>query len=212
MNKDRRNMHKRLVKITLPTVALIMVLLWSFPASGHKVNVFAWVEGNTVYTESRFSAGKMVQNGKIEVYDMKGNKLLEGTTDENGLFNFPVPAKEDIKVVLVAGMGHGNHWIVKAQELSDASTAPAVSAPQPPPQPVVTVEPSVQGNAVGTCVDAKTIEQIVNRALEKKIGGLEAQLVGQGPKFREIVAGFGYILGLVGLAAYMRFRKTGKQA
>ena len=41
----------------------------------HKVNIFAYVEGDTVYTESYFSDGKKVEGGVVEVYDSEGNKL-----------------------------------------------------------------------------------------------------------------------------------------
>ena len=46
-------------------------------AYGHKVYIFAWVEGDTVYTDSYFPDKRKVAGGKIEVFDPSGKKLLE---------------------------------------------------------------------------------------------------------------------------------------
>jgi nickel transport protein len=77
----------------------ISILFMSTLAWAHKVNVFAYSEGNTIFTESYFPDGRKVQGGKIEVYDSAGAKLLEGTNDEKGVFNFKPPKKDDLKIV-----------------------------------------------------------------------------------------------------------------
>jgi len=64
-------------------------------AHAHKVTVFAWVDGDRVVTESKFSRGRMVKQGRIVVYDLQGEKLLEGETDEQGRFPFPCRATTD---------------------------------------------------------------------------------------------------------------------
>lgn len=95
----------------------ISILLMSTLAWAHKVNVFAYSEGGTIFTESYFPDGRKVQGGKIEVYDSAGKKLLEGTTDDKGVFDFPTPKKDDLKIVLIATMGHKNFFLLKAEEL-----------------------------------------------------------------------------------------------
>jgi nickel transport protein len=62
----------------------------------HRVVLFAYVEGDTVFTESYFSDGKRCQDSRIEVFDSFGNKLLEGTTDKNGEYSFIPPKKTDL--------------------------------------------------------------------------------------------------------------------
>jgi nickel transport protein len=188
------------------TFFLIGLLLLAAPcAYAHKVTVFAWVQGDTIHTESKFSGGKHVQGGTIEVYDPDGNKLLEGTTDEQGRFSFPVPGKSDLKIVLAAGSGHSNHWVVHAEELGGAVTG------QGSPQKSAT---HLSGNVSetpdgisSTCPNAREIEQIVQYSLDQKLAPLRAQLADPAWGFRDIVAGIGYILGLMGLAAYIQFRK-----
>ena len=82
-------------------IATVLVALFmAFPetAMAHKVSVFAWVEGDTVYTLGKFSGGKKVKNGRIEVYDTEGKKLLDGLTNERGEFAFKIPQKTVTKV------------------------------------------------------------------------------------------------------------------
>ncbi|MCK9262498.1 MAG: carboxypeptidase regulatory-like domain-containing protein [Deltaproteobacteria bacterium] len=86
-------------------------------ALAHKVNIFAYVEGNTVFTESYFPDGKPVEGGVVEVQDQKGVTLVEGKTDEKGLFHFPLPKKEDLTIILNASMGHKNTFLLKGSEM-----------------------------------------------------------------------------------------------
>jgi len=72
---------------------IILVILFDMPALAHKVSIFAWVEGDTVYTQSKFSKGKRVKNSSVIVFDSDGNKLLEGKTDDKGEFSFKIPKK-----------------------------------------------------------------------------------------------------------------------
>ena len=89
----------------------------------HKVNIFAYVEGDLVYTESYFPDGHKVERGTIEVYDSRKNKLLTGVTDKKGIFNFRPPKKDDLKIVIIAGMGHKNSYLLSADELPDTMFA-----------------------------------------------------------------------------------------
>jgi nickel transport protein len=83
----------------------------------HRVNLFAWVEGSTVYVESKFSSSRRVNKGKIIVTDPEGTQLLTGTTNENGEFSFKVPKKTELKIVLMAGTGHRAEWTIPANEI-----------------------------------------------------------------------------------------------
>ena len=86
-------------------------------ADAHRVNLFAWVEGDTVYVESKFSGGKNVNAGKITVTGPKGTVLIKAATDENGKFSFKVPQKTELKIVLVAGTGHRAEWTIAEHEI-----------------------------------------------------------------------------------------------
>lgn len=186
---------------------LIFNLMSAAPAYGHKVSIFAWVEAGTVHTESKFSGGKRVKGGKIEAFDHLGRSIHTGTTDDKGYHSFAVPAgANELKIVLTAGMGHTNHWTIHAEELGVAETGG--SAPISQDRPAVTSpDPPIDTNRLSNGLDAQAIETIVERALERKLAPIRSQLAEQGWTIRDILAGLGYILGLMGLASYVHYRK-----
>ncbi len=193
---------------------LAVTLLCSFAtlpaAHAHKVTVFAWAEGDRVFTQSKFSGGKMVKAGKVEVFDSGGNLLLEGRTDDNGAFAFKAPAIADLKIVLTAGMGHQNSWLLSAADLGQDELTPRVTHASPS-DPTVSETPraSVPAGA-GPDLTTREIEAIVARQLEEKITPLMRMVAAsqeKGPTMGDIVGGIGYIIGLVGLGAYVRCRK-----
>jgi len=173
-----------------------MVLLVPAASFAHKVTVFAWVEGDRVHTESKFSRGRMVNQGRIVVYDFQGKKLLEGATDEQGRFSFPVPKKTGLKIELEAGTGHRAEWIVEAEEVGGEAS------------PVLT-EPDVSPAAVDPAT-ASEIRRVVEEALDRKLDPVIRMLLetrDPGPSVTEIFGGIGYILGLAGVAAWFQSRK-----
>lgn len=102
--------------INLPLIFLVVFLL-AGNALAHKVNLFAYVNGGKIYTESYFPDGKPVVGGKILVYDSLNNLLLEGITSSEGMFNFTVPKTDDLTIVIEASMGHKNQYKLKKAEV-----------------------------------------------------------------------------------------------
>jgi nickel transport protein len=97
--------------------ALFVVLSATGPALAHKVNLFAYAQGGTIFTESYFPDGRAVEGGKVLVFDSKDTLLLEGVTDTQGLFDFEIPKGDDLKIVIDAGMGHKNSFTLKKAEV-----------------------------------------------------------------------------------------------
>ena len=97
------------------------VLLLSTAASAHKVNIFAYAESGTIYSESYFPDGRAVENGKVLVYDNQDNLLLEGTTDKDGLYSFDIPKIDDLTIVIDASMGHRNSFELSKDEVEEAA-------------------------------------------------------------------------------------------
>jgi len=98
-------------------VAVFILLLSSGTALAHKVNLFAYVDGGKIYTESYFADGKPVKKGKVLVYDSRKKLLLQGVTDQEGLFSFDIPKIDDLNIVIDAGMGHRNSFKLKRAEV-----------------------------------------------------------------------------------------------
>ena len=200
--------------MTRLTAGLIVTLLCCFAdphaAHAHKVTVFAWAEGGRVFTQSKFSGGKMVKAGKVEVFDGSGNLLLEGRTDDDGAFDFQAPSITDLKIVLTAGMGHQNSWLLSAADLGQAERTSSATHASPPDPTVLEAPRASVPSAAGPALTAREIEAIVARQLEEKIKPLVRMIAASQEKkttMADIVGGIGYIIGLVGLGAYVRYRR-----
>jgi len=141
---------------------LVVCLLWFRiePANAHRVNLFAWVEGDTVHVESKFSGGKKVKAGKIIVTDPQGNELVKGTTNEKGEFAFKIPKKTDLKIVLLAGTGHRAEWIIPVGEIEMP-----VAGKKPTQEKGPTVEDIVTG--VGCILGLAGIAAYIHRRRKK---------------------------------------------
>ena len=102
---------------SLLRVLALFLVLGASPALAHKVNLFAYVEGDKVYTESYFADGQKVQGGEIEVVDASGTKLLSGKTDDKGGFAFPLTKKQTLTITINSGMGHKNSYVLNKEEM-----------------------------------------------------------------------------------------------
>ena len=209
--------------LNYPIFCLIFTMLWllflSASVSAHNVTVFAWVDGDTIHTQGKFSGGKRVKNAPIFVYDSKDVLLLEGKTDENGMYSFKIPQKTALKIVLKASMGHLAVWKLQAEEFGVAESKTAVQ-PTGMKAPLVTDSGSagIRKNvdvfeSTTMSLGRREIEEIINATLDKKLQPITQMLadaMNQEPGFTEIMGGIGYILGLVGIALYFANRKRNR--
>jgi nickel transport protein len=192
-------------------ILLLLIINVSFSAldvHAHRVNIFAWVDGDTVHTQSKFGGGKMVNNGEISVFDPERNLLLKGNTDENGEFSFTIPKKTSLRIELNAGMGHQNEWIVTAEEIGALQEDNLVVSDQPEDSNSVLGKKS--DPLIATGLTREDIEQAVERAVEKKLTPIMqtlSDLRDPGPKITDIFGGIGYIIGLIGIGMYFKNRK-----
>jgi nickel transport protein len=173
-------------------------------AFAHKVNVFAYVEGDKVYSESYFNDGKKCVDSKIEIFDNQGNKLLEGLTDKEGEFSFEVPSEDgDLKIVLTASMGHRAEYLIRADELGDIKRL----IKEKIEEPVSAVSPEISS------LDLKEIQSLIEDTLDEKLEPIirEMREIKKSQEDRisptEIIGGIGYIIGIFGVIAYFLSRK-----
>ena len=200
---------------------IVLVLLGSFLVTGtaiaHRVNVFAWAEGDTVYVESKFSGGKKIVGGKIIVTDSNGVEVLTGQTNDQGEFSFKRPQQTELKIILEAGMGHRAQWTLpvddgQADHPADQSRSEKASAQNKlknPDTPIDHQNSETQTAVYGGPSRAE-IEAIVEKALDKKMKPVLEMLAesrAKGPGISDILGGIGYIIGLVGVAAYFHSHK-----
>ena len=210
-------MKLALLKISILTVTCLCIFpLCVGPASAHRVNVFAWVEGYTVYVESKFAGGKKVKGAKIVVMDPKGVELLAGRTNDQGEFSFKVTEPADLRILISAGQGHQGEWTIRAAELTDmpsktASQTKAENVMQSDQNDSVALKSADSKTAVSDrAIEPDELAAVIESILDKKLKPITRMLADtrqSGPSAADIFAGIGYIFGLVGIAAYVHSRK-----
>ncbi len=195
-------MKNKLYLILIFTFLIIIMMDVSIFA--HKVNVFAYIEGGKIYTESYFNDGKKCIESKIEVFDNRGNKLLEGLTDKEGEFSFEVPSEDgDLKIVLTASMGHRAEYSISANEIRGSTGL----IKEENEEPVSIVFPETSS------LDLKEIQSIIEDTLDEKLKPIMREMIeikkSQEDKISptEIIGGIGYIVGIFGIIAYFLGRK-----
>ena len=184
-----------------------MLLFAPSTAWAHKVNVFAYVEGDTVITESYFSDGRACRDSTIEVFDARGNKLVEGKTDIEGQFSFRAPAKTDLLIRLSAAMGHQAEYTLPAADLPDTLPEGLPAAPEPAAEPAEAppAQPEFGAHEEIATKDVELLEKAVARQLAPIRRMLEESQRKQ--RVSDIVGGIGYIIGLMGLVLYFHGKR-----
>lgn len=228
MHSTRKRMSPNAVSLAIASVVLAALILGTaVSALAHRVNIFAWTEGNEVVAECGFNGGNKVKQGQVVVLDAAtGAKLAEGRTDDLGVYRFPISAEgkaHGVRIVIKAGEGHQNEWTVDAAEL--ATIQPGAAATSAPPAALaapatVTAASTSQPQAVPKAdkspaqqtanISAAEMQNIVNTALDAKLGPIRKELAEMRvarPGFSEIFGGIGWLVGLAGIALYFKGRR-----
>ncbi|HIP38908.1 MAG TPA: hypothetical protein EYG88_05950 [Desulfocapsa sulfexigens] len=169
-------------------------------ALAHKIHVFAWVSGDTVTVESSFSGNRPLIGGKVTVKDnTSGTVLLTGVGDKKGIFTFPLPAKvkkkaTDLLIVVAGNEGHQSEWLIPATEYLSATHVPTPEVP----------------DGMDNAELKKMLEELIRQELAPIKRSL-AESRQNKPGFRDIMGGIGYLIGLAGLAAWLRNRAKPKK-
>lgn len=215
--------------IHLAIFLILAALLWPGGAHAHRVNIFAWLEGDHVVVECGFNRHSPVRNGEVTVYDDESNKpLLHGRTNDEGRFAFTVPRVvregHGLRIQVNAGQGHMASWKMGSAELYEAAALTAGFehsqevaekaglAPQPaPPAPQAAPDtPAISMPDSSAPATPEHVRAIVNEVVESKIAPLRrdmAEHIGGGPSWENIIGGLGWIVGLVGIALFFMGRR-----
>lgn len=206
---------------------LLLVLLAPAGALAHRVNIFAWPDGDNILVECGFNRSSPVRGGLVTVYDAAdGGELLRGRTDAQGRFAFPVPDAmrrgHGLRIEVNAGEGHVNVWNMEASELSGAeplsagsgadsgqADAPAAAAASSASAGGGAAAPALPATA-GQALTAPEVRAIVTEALNTGLAPLRRELAAlsdPGPGLRDIIGGLGWLMGLAGIACYALARR-----
>ena len=201
------------------SVLIFMIFFNASNALAHGVSIFAWVQGDTVHTQSKFMGGKRPNQALIEVFDETGNLLLKGKTNTQGLFSYRAPEVSDMQIVLTAGMGHRAVWTISKEDFQETAVEPdnhqqmnALTLAKSEKADLKThnVDESSE-NGLSEAELTILVESILDRKLKPLMDRITA-LNENRISLSDILGGIGYIVGLVGLAAYMQSRGKRSEA
>ena len=210
------NMHSRAAKLGLVSIIIIPILIAiCSQAHAHKVNLFAWYDGKMILAEGYFSSGNKAMDSTILVLDSGGKEVFHGTTNKKGEFSFKPPGNGEYRLVLKAGMGHQAEALVSVQGMESGSAAPEAgqAGQQTAESPGLKGDGHAAKHAHKGTVTLTSME--FEQILDRKLNPVKEQLLrlaeqGDRVGFRDVVAGLGYIAGLMGLAIYLTQRKRKK--
>ncbi len=196
--RHRTQRHRRIRSMWLAPLALGLVAL---DAHAHKLNMFAYVEGNKVFVEGYFADGKKARNSDVKVFGPSRDILLEGTTNDQGEFSFVSPAQSDLRILINAGMGHVTEYTVAATELTGVAKTGA--------KPRVTNDPKGSEASADAAMNTAALEQLVQTSVAEAMKPLAREISELKSKtsLSDIIGGVGYIFGFIGLFAYLKTRK-----
>lgn len=156
-------------------------------ACAHKVNLFAYYDDGSVFTESYFPDGAPCRSARISVREEGGQVIAEGTTDREGLFSFPYEGAGSMKISLNAGDGHGAEITFQVEGGKSVQTVPErPSGAERLPE-------------AGSFVDVQAVRLILEEELaplRRSVDQIRKKL--ERPTLDKVVGGVGWIVGLAG--------------
>lgn len=186
-------------------LATVALLLAATPAEAHKLKVFAAAIGPRIEGRVYFVGGGPAAGARVTITTPDGAPITEIATDEQGNFAIIAASRADHVIAVDSRDGHVGRFTVLARDLPGdlpqpaASSAPAMAPPASAPVATIQHLPSADG-----------LREIVGEAVAQQIVPLREQLNGYEDRVRlhDILGGLGYILGLAGLALWLRARRT----
>ena len=183
----------------MPWIVVLLALAASLvpvPAHAHRLNVFTYVLDDEVRVEAYFRKGAKAQGAKVEVFDANDALLVEGQTDESGMFAFPVPeTKGELRITVSTGDAHQGECTLA---LGDGGGSAAQGE-----RPIGVDEAA--GRSAGAL-----------RGVHEKLIAIEQRLVDIQRDLHEyesrvsldrVLAGIGFIVGLTGVVMFFLARR-----
>lgn len=190
---------------------IIFLLLSAFSAPGaawaHGVKLFASVDNNKITGMAYFAGGGPAINSRVLLVDQQNKQILECITDEQGKFEAPLPhnAYGQHTLLLLAGAGHQAEIQLNltATAMTNPSSSPALQASGQTGDVAATVDRAAQN---------VSLEEVYQQLFHINKQLLEIKAAQTSITFERVIAGLGYIMGLVGLALYVHYRQRSKPA
>lgn len=213
-------------------VTIIFLLFWVAEfAYAHKINVFAWVEGDRIQVDAYFTKSAKVMNTAVKILDLRGNLLLEGKTDQQGQYTFTVKElvglpPDGLHVVVEADQGHRGEYTLTKSDFPEGSLTQTVHtqsldriSEKNVHEATATPSPRIGSQSQGAQdLNAQQLSKILGEVIDARLEPISKTLTAQqkllvemrenNPSITEIVGGIGWIVGLFGVAGYLMGRRN----
>ena len=216
---------RRRSRLALSVAFLIAGLVGATPALAHKLKVFASAAGARIEGNAYFAGGSPAAGATVLIQDSQGRVLATLDPDEDGGFGYQAQAPVGHVVVARTDDGHEARWSISADELAPGFASAKAAEPEAPPSdaglpsppspsappngPPVEPQPPTESRSGLDPQLTATIEQAVARQVRPLREALNAAQ--DQARLHDILGGLGYILGLTGLALWMRGRGAGRR-
>lgn len=182
------------------TVLLLPLLLGATPALAHTIKVFAAAAGERIEGRVYFAGGGPARNVAVQAESRDGRLLGSTRSDDDGRFALAVRERIDHVIVADSGDGHVARTTIAAASLSAGLPSGLPGSPPETGAATVSVAP-------GTAAPLPPgWEDRIAAAIAAQITPLREQLADHEDqvRLRDILGGLGYILGLAGLALWLK--------
>ena len=105
-------------------LAALAVVVFATTAQAHQLNVFAFVENETVVVETKFSTGKIPVSGEVRVIGADAKVLQTLQLESDGTVRFPLDpdaATGGMTIEVTTGEGHEDYWILTPEDIARGS-------------------------------------------------------------------------------------------
>ena len=199
-------------KLLFKAAFLVAIAFTTASAFAHRLNVFAYTEGNEIVVESSFAGGSGARSADVSIRNKEGNTVFEGKTDEQGIARFAIPsgfAPQDLSIIVSAGEGHQNHWELAKSDFPGVQTAPA--NPVKEVNPVNEKHPLPVEKAIYTQAQMDLAVAQARDEMERTVAAPLRRQLAQSMQpeitFKDIMGGIGWLVGIAGILAWFSSRR-----
>jgi nickel transport protein len=170
---------------------LILIFLAPSIALAHSMEIFAAVEGKTIQGKASFHDGTPARNADVKAFDPAGEEIGRTKTDDQGKFSLEARFRCDHRLLVDTNDGHGAEYTVFAKNL------PADLPPHGTSIPSSDSAHADSESDLDHSHDSALLKEIHADvdALQDQLDQYEHRL-----RFRDILGGIGFIVGLAGAA------------
>lgn len=193
------------------TIFLILFLLFFTKISfSHKLNTFAYREGNQIKGEAYFADGSPCIKCVVEVYNEKGDKIFQTITDEKGKYEFVLKERGLLKIKVNAGEGHIAQLELKGiKEPNIPSTLPKTLEKKKGSEVSKKEVPNSKKFQTTSNINEEEMRKIIKEVVKEEMEGMENLLVEirkdiNKVQFQDVIGGIGYIFGIFGIIMILK--------